>query len=144
MLCHEYTLQETNEQEHDSHDRDIRHPMANTNTITTTNEGTARTSDNTAGLMVMLYLLFISPLFIGTILGGFFIAIYYGFVVLIAVIVAIFGMLVVVVVLMSAVAQEKSLMRATKKIQRCVSVSKIASSTCLHYLPLIYHIQLYE
>lgn len=135
MLCHEYALQETDEQEDDSHDRDIRHPMANTNsnansnnnTFTTTNEGSARMSDDTAGLMVMFYLLFISTSFIGTILGGFFIAIRYGFVVLTAVTVAIFGMFVVVVVLMNAVAQEKSLMRATKKIQRCVCL-------CLVYL----------
>ena len=104
MLCHEH---ETDEQQQDSHERHIRLPVASLD-------------DGTAGLVVMFYLLFISTVFIGTILGAFFIVIQYGFVVFVAVVVAVFGLCIVAAVVTSAVAQEKTLMEAKTKINRCV------------------------
>ena len=128
-----YALHEIydDDQQHESHDHDAHHPAdADAAPIISTlyhdiDADPIEMSDDTAGLMVMLYLLFISTLFISTLIGGLFIVIQYGFVVLVAVVVVVFCMFVVAAVVMNAVAQEKTLMRAKTKINRCVQCARM-------------------
>ncbi len=85
-----------------------------------------------AALLVMLYLLFISTLLVGAIVLGFVVVFQYGFVVLIAVCVAVFGMLIVAATVTSVITRDAKLRKARGKIKRCVQCALLISCVCVY------------
>mmetsp|Transcript_6005 Transcript_6005/g.10722 ORF Transcript_6005/g.10722 Transcript_6005/m.10722 type:complete len:244 (+) Transcript_6005:117-848(+) len=81
--------------------------------IQQTNDGMG----DTAALLVMLYLLFISTLLVGAVAMGFLVVVKYGVVVLVAVSVVVFAMSIVAATLTSVITRDTKLRKARSKIK---------------------------